>query len=567
MSITFCIISAAVLAVIILTACFFLRKKKQGVQLPLTLNECKTIVDRALTSLNCKPDWSDMDYGYSASYIYQAGFFRIRIDKDCRYLNLAYMYMFETPLSNIDMVRELCNVFTKRSCNEKVVYSVNGEKNVINVHILSTFIPEREGTDDILQQEMRSIFGCRNMFYNEFGKMQNDMAHANLRDLEKEAAEWSRKNFLVHEHELINTPKGMRFRENSYDHLMLTSFMCGVLSDDTVKIVSVLVCLPDGGNVKITDAKEIMSYHISDPIIRDGRMIRSSATLVVEYNDDVLPGFTRTAVVHINYEGGGRRAMYYRVSLMQVPMSAEDIHNSPTVRSFTVAYDTNDKKQNYFEFLYLWKEAKEKKNEAKELTAEEKLISYTDDENNAYRMFMGRKLFMEHRYYEAAPYLENVYCYMSGKFSELSDYDIASFYEVCFMLGTAYCDMNDYGRALPYLATTLDSEQVGIPLIDAIRYKKEYVNCLVNSGDYRAMKYVFELINTIVNTQKFHELSYHWNDFLNFLKRRYIQILINNSFLDDAEIELKEMLNDPENKDYALNELAYLQKNRKKNNK
>ena len=566
MSITFCIIFVAIIAALFSAACFF-RRKKQSVQMPLTLTECKDIVDGALTALNCKAEWSDTDYGHSASYIYQAGFFRIRIDKDCRYLSLAYMYMFETPLSNIDMVRELCNVFTKRSCNEKVVYSVNGEKNMLNVHILSTFVPERQGTSDILQQEMRSIFGCRNMFYNEFGKMQNDMAHTNLRDLEKDAAEWSRKNFLVHEHELLNTPRSQRFRENDYEHLLLTSFMCNALSDDTVRIISVLVCSSDDVNVKITDAKEIMSYRLSDAIIKDGRNIRPAATLVVEYNDEVLPGFTRTAVLHVNYEGGGRRAMYYRVSLMQVPMSAEDIHNSSTVMSFTVAYDTNDKKQNYYEFLYLWKEAKEKKNEAKELTAEEKLISFTDDENNAYRMFMGRRLFLEHRYYEAVPYLENVYCYMSGKFSELHDSEVMSFYEVCFMLGTSYCDMNDYGRALPYLATTLDSETAGVPLIDAIRYKKEYVNCLVNSGDYRAMKYVFELINTIINTQKFHELSYHWLDFLNFLKRRYIQILINNSFFDDAELELKEMLNDPDNKDYALNELAYLQKNRKKNNK
>ena len=567
MSITFCIISVVIIAAIILAVCFLSKSKKHEYEQPLTLTECKDIVSNALNDLNCKTEWSTSDRGYSVSYIYQSGFFRMCLNKDTRYISLAYMYMFETPMSNLDSVRELCNSLTKRSVNEKMVYSVNGEKNMLNVHIVSSFMPDREHMTDLLQQEMHNIFGYRNMFYNEFDRMKNDMAHLNLRDLERDAAEWSRKNFLVHEHELLKEPVELRFRENIHDNLLLQPFLFNVLSDTTLKIVSVLVCAADTKNIEITDEEKIASYHVSDSIIRNGEKIRNAATLVVGYNDEILPGFTRTAVLHINYEGGGKNAMYYRITIMQVPMSSSDIHNSELVKSVTVAYDTNDEKQNYYEFLYLWKEAREKKREAQEMTAEEKLISYSDEENNAYNMFRGRQLFLERRYYEAVPYLESVYRYLSSMLVKLHGQGLSSFYEVCFMLGTSYCDMRDFERALPYLATTLDAEEVGIHLSDAIRYKKEYVNCMVNSGDYRAMKYVFELINTIINTQKFRELSYHWMDFLNFLKRRYIQILINNSFFDDAEIELKEMLNDPDNKDYALNELSFLAKNRKKDNK
>lgn len=566
MSITFCIISVVTIAAIVLSYCFF-KKRKQRVEMPFTTEEIKNLINSALTTLNCKPEWNTTEHGYNVSYIYQAGFFRICIDKKSRYINLAYMYMFETSLSNIDAVRELCNLFTKRFENEKLVYSVNGEKNLINVHIISTFTADRYQMTEILQQEMHNIYGSRNSFYNEFGKMINDMSHANLRDLEKDSAEWSRKNFLVHEHELLKKPNKMRFRENNYDHLLLSSFMRNVLSDETISLVSIFVCIPEETRAKITDAEQLSSYHISDSIISNGLMIRNSVTLVVEYNNETLPGFTRTAVLHLNYEGGGRKAIYYRVSLMQVPMSSDDIYNTDLVKNVIIAYDTSDKKQNYYEFLYLWKEAQEKKNENQELTAEEKLISYTDDEENAYKMFKGRKLFLEHRYYEALPYLESAYCYLSSHFPQLRENGIISFYEVCFMIGTAYCDMHDFERALPYLATTLEADNVGISLSDAIRYKKEYVNCLVNSGDYRAMKYVFDLINTIENTQKYRDLSVHWNDFLKFLRRRYVQILINNTFYEDAEIELKDMLDDPDNKDYALNELAYLQKNKKKQSK
>lgn len=535
--------------------------------MPFTQEECKGIIERALASLNCKPEWNETEHGISASYIYQAGFFRICISKKSRYVSLAYMYMFETSMTNLDTVRELCNIFTKRSENEKLVYSINGEKNIVNVHIIATFTPEVEDSSELLQQEMRNIFGCRNMFYNEFGKMMNNVEYTNIRDMEKDSAEWSRKNFLVHEHELLNMPSKLRFRENGYDHLQLLTFMRNVLSNETIKIISVLLCIADEKHSKITDAKDILNYHISDAIIKNGVKIRNAVTLVVEYNDDVLPGFTRTAVLHVSYEGGGKKAMYYRVTLMQVPVSAEDVSASEIVKSVTIAYDMSSKKQNYYEFLYLWKEAKEKKNENQQLTLDEQLISYTDEENNAYKIFRGRQLFLQHRYYEAVPYLDEAYRFLSARFSKLREEGITTFYEMCFMLGTSYCDMHDYERALPYLATTLEAENMGINIVDAIRYKKEYVNCLVNSGDYRAMKYVFELINTIENARRFRDLSRHWNDFLNFLKRRYIQILINSEFYDDAEIELKNMLSDPENKDFALDELASLQKNRKKYSK
>lgn len=567
MNITFCIISVVIIAAVIISFGFFRKKKKQSVQMPFTQEECKTIINNALATLNCTPEWNETEHGISASYIYQAGFFRICISKKSRYVSLAYMYMFETSLTNLESVRELCNMFTKRSENVKFVYSVNGEKNLMNVHIIATFTPERDSCDQLLQEEMSNIFGCRNMFYNEFGKMMNDMDNTNIRDLEKNAAEWSRKNFLVHEHEMLNVSSKQRFRENQYEHLSLITFMRNVLSNDTINIVSILLCIADEKHTKITDASGIMSYNLSDALISNGIKIRNNITLVVEYNDDVLPGFTRTAVLHVNYEGGGKKAIYYRVSVMQVPMSADDIYNSEIVKSVTVAYDTGDKKQNYYEFLYLWKEAQEKKNDNQPLTIEEKLISYTDEENNAYKIFKARQLFLQHRYYEAVPYLDKAYCYLSANFAKLKDSGIASFYEVCFMLGTSYCDMRDFERALPYLANTLEAENIGIPIADAIRYKKEYVNCLVNSGDYRAMKYVFDLINTIENAQKYRNLSRYWNDFLSFLKRRYVQILINNTFYDDAEIELKGMLEDPENKDYALDELAYLQKNRKITNK
>ena len=178
-----------VLAVALLL-CFF-KRKKQGEQVPITPEECKDIVDKALKSLNCKPEWQESKTEYNGSYVYQAGFFRVRIEKNSRYVDMAYMYMFETQLTNLDAVRDLCNNANKRAKNERIIYSVNGEKNLVDVHIISTFNLDRVNAEEVLQVHMRNVFGWRNMFYNEFSRIMNDMANTNIRDLEKASSEWS----------------------------------------------------------------------------------------------------------------------------------------------------------------------------------------------------------------------------------------------------------------------------------------------------------------------------------------------------------------------------------------
>ena len=51
--------------------------------------------------------------------------------------------------------------------------------------------------------------------------------------------------------------------------------------------------------------------------------------------------------------------------------------------------------------------------------------------------------------------------------------------------------------------------------------------------------------------------------FLAFLQRRKVYVLIEKQAYNKAQRMLKKMLNDPENADFALNELAYLQKKMK----
>ena len=52
--------------------------------------------------------------------------------------------------------------------------------------------------------------------------------------------------------------------------------------------------------------------------------------------------------------------------------------------------------------------------------------------------------------------------------------------------------------------------------------------------------------------------------FINFLKRRKAYLLVEMKEYDDAEKLLKKMLDEPDSSDFALQELAFIQKNKGK---
>jgi hypothetical protein len=69
---------------------------------------------------------------------------------------------------------------------------------------------------------------------------------------------------------------------------------------------------------------------------------------------------------------------------------------------------------------------------------------------------------------------------------------------------------------------------------------------------------VFEIIKT--------ELQEEQKDkaYLNFLNRRYAFMLIEYGMIDEAEVILKRLLDDPDSETFARNELEYIKSLRKK---
>ncbi len=90
---------------------------------------------------------------------------------------------------------------------------------------------------------------------------------------------------------------------------------------------------------------------------------------------------------------------------------------------------------------------------------------------------------------------------------------------------------------------------------------------MIYLGDYRSLMTIDgileDLHNSIVEDEE-GEFEQSVHSFLQFLYRRKAYVLVELHRFDEAEEMLRQMIDDPESGDFALDELAYIQQLREK---
>ena len=188
------------------------------------------------------------------------------------------------------------------------------------------------------------------------------------------------------------------------------------------------------------------------------------------------------------------------------------------------------------------------------INSDEILAFKYDNPDLFYYQIHAESLFRQKRYYETIVELEYIYQYLSPRFLSLNHKEQNAFYEICYHLGFSYDAIGLYKQAYYYLDA--------ICPLNHINYMEEYVNCLVNNKDFRTLS-IIENMETLIKNQVTDSdgtLPEKLQSFLNFLKRRRAHHLIDLGYYDKAKELFQAMYQEPENQDYALNELAYLQK-------
>jgi tetratricopeptide (TPR) repeat protein len=162
-------------------------------------------------------------------------------------------------------------------------------------------------------------------------------------------------------------------------------------------------------------------------------------------------------------------------------------------------------------------------------------------------------MFYSGRYYEATLYFENMINSYRKNFFDLDTDQKRTFLETAYMLGFCYNELGLPKQAFYYLDLLSDDGN--------IRHTMELVNAMANSKDLRVFNYTEKVMDEVKrNFSEADELPDHIKDFINFLRRRRGYAFIDFNQLDKAEKIFTQMLDEEDNADYAINELAYIKK-------
>lgn len=526
-----------------------------------TLKGNQLRINKALKAMNCQYKWEKDKSGKSVKFDFQTGHFSIRLEYGSPYVLLSYPFLFDAPLADLELVRNICNQCNIISGNIRVAYSINEEKSVVDIHVISALLLTDSMAKDVLANAMLEIFKWQYAFYRRYKDLQEANAKAEGRDLEKDHAMYQRELFLIREQEIMHQDAGPDWRQDVSKVMSLKQVLATALGLNDIIPVRMAVIKEDVQ--EISDTASILNYDLSSLLIEKGQFARDNAGIRLSFFNARQPDKERQLDISLCSEKGTKGALYYRITMTLIPLSIQGImpagsnETRQETCSILVAYDLKPNKKQLDEFHYMWKEAMaiRKGKGDEEMSDEQRLICDCLDPQEGYHLYRGRTLYQQKRFYEALFHLENAYSTMEKRFEKLKGSQEGRFYETCYLVGSCYCELGQYRRAYYYL-------QMILPL-NRITYTEEFINCLVNSGDHRAIGAIDNYLNEVelsLDLEENAEPEEHIALFLDFLKRRKAYALVSRHRFDEAEELLKSMLDEPGNSDFAINELAYIQK-------
>lgn len=534
-----------------------------------TQEDNKVSVDDALRSLNCDVKWEHSEEDLVASYRYQSGQFNIRLEKNSPYVRLLYLFFLDAELDRIELVRTVCNQCNLNSETCRLVYSVNESNGTVDVHIVNALLMDDSMAKDVLVRAMSNIFHWQHVFVMRYNALSDANKNAFNHDVERRDAAWKRELFLIREQEIVHQEDGPEWHEQCAEPLRLHQLLTSAMGlADIVPARFVLTCNDQVTVIESVD--EILDYKISSPLIDDDRFANTSASALLSYYDPRNPVMLRQLMICFEQQEKTDETLYYRVTLALTPppisktIGFNDLQRQKLSTSILLGHDLIPADKRLAKFRYIWKEAlaKQKSGRENELTDDERLLCELQNTGHGQDLLRGKALFEQKRFYESVLILENIFRQLQSSFDEMGTATREAFIEICYLVGACYTHLHQYYRANYYLQLTLPARR--------ITYMQTFINCLVNGHDFRAMTFIDSFLHELSpvvgedglenSMAEMHEII----SFVGFLKRRKAYLLVRSERYDEAEKLLKQLLDDPANTDFALKELAYIQKKKMK---
>ena len=495
------------------------------------------------------------------NFEYQAAHFVAAIRKQDDCIEVTYPNMATAPIGQLDLVRAKCNERNNSNILFKYSYSVDHENNVVSIHM--SFFNNKISTENLVHQ-LNAAFHFQRDWYRDFDEAVSIAKDNDTLDLESELYKHQREMFMLRrlelKHQLDSNAANIAAGTGT---LPLWQMIETVAPLPQSLLLFMKVNTVDGQQL-INNVDEIRNYDLRHALVegqgKEARLIRDYAVLDLHYKQghDEQP---RVSTITLTAEGEDDHSIYTRVTVTHVPRNASRMNSlsnegrQPRSVSMLIALDRNNDKQRQQEFDYMWTDAKlkSKRGEQESLSEDQEMLSQVHVADVAYNLYWGQQLFHAERYYEAILHLENVFNSFRENFFEMKADHRRVFMEVAYKLGFCYNELGLFKQAFYYLDLMANDGN--------IRHTMELVNTLANSKDLRLFSYTEEVMEEVKrNFNEDDELPDNIKDFINFMRRRRGYAYIDFNQLDKAEKIFTQMLDEEDNADYAINELAYIKK-------
>lgn len=520
--------------------------------------------EQFLKENNCQYDIEHEDNATIYNFEFQAAHFVAAIRKQDDCVEVTYPSMDSVSMAQLDLVRSKCNERNNSNILFKYSYSVDHESHKVNVHM--SFFNNKITSEDLVH-ELKAAFHFQREWNRDFDEAVSVAKDSDTLDLESELYKHQREMFLLRRlelrHQLDSSAASIA---TGTQPLTLWQMLETVMPLPDAKLLFMTVNTVSNQQ-RIEDELDIRTYDLRRALVegdgKQARLTRDYAMVDLHYKQgfDEQP---RLLTIALTAEGEDDHSIYTRVTLTQVPRNASRMHSlsnegrQPRSVTMLIALDRSDDKQRQQEFDYMWSDAqlKAKQGEQDTLTAEQEMLSQVHVADVAYNLYWGQQMFHAERFYEAILYLENVFNSFRENFFEMRPEHKQVFMEAAYKLGFCYNELGLYKQAFYYLDLMANDGN--------IRHTMELVNMMANSKDLRLFSYTEGVMNEVKrNFSEDEDLPDNIRDLINFLRRRRGYAYIDFNQLDKAEEIFTRMLDEEDNADYAINELAYIKKLRK----
>lgn len=478
---------------------------------------------------------------------FQGGAFVLFFDEDR--LNIMYNDVAECSYSDsvkaAFIANEINSTYAVWSCYLRT--STRGTVGLPVKICFSQMFPLKgdfEETTEFIHGMMTSAFTVGREFRERFKKA--------LKDTSNLANVLNQKDF-VHKLELAKRMMEVHNFTEIKDEMPPASYLrietlADLFNDSEFgRAVSLQLIIKDQCEV-IDDPQEVIDFDIRS-FIRNhpNREELQQLTLIVTFEKQSL-------IISLKrMPGSSPKSLFFALNVMRTGLEDDMINHNRSVISFrdTIEIRLTTEQEDYWEVKYMVEEAidKHNTNDISSLNDEQKMMLIQLAPNVQDDLYWGFKFFNEDCLFQSLFYFKRIYYnyYLPGNHSRENQHVIA---DLSLYIGIVYYQLKRYELAYYYLDKTNKYE--------SIIASEWYVNCLCSLNDPKAFGYIKRMIDIVTRNLENNADSDLHSDlfkFYLFLKRRLVQTLVSENQLIEAELLVKQMINNKENEDFCRKEL------------